>query len=382
MVIGIEGNVHVGKTTYIKQNLNSYQRVSEIEFKEDLSDYERQLFYISEEKKRKIKNSNYENLVIDRTLISTSIYSLNSNIFTKSETEKLRNILNECVIKKDILIPDYIYLINYPFDLINNNHSKEGEKKHTQDLLVDYKYYLKYSLFFSQFTEQLKEIDIIGDFRQVIKFSGKYIFQKVTDDIPVHPKVLLDGAPAIGKTTILKKQEIYTPIKEFSYKKYSLEDYNCQLESIIDRIKILSQDNIMADTSFLMGITHLFYNQKMSKEQKLEVINKIISKVPMCLYITKIIYLSLDVDKLRKRKENDIAKPRLHFEDNLKYLKEEINFYKALDKGLGFKSNIMFLDANQPIGSLIKQIEHYDSKPLLLIDLFYCLYDLIKLDEI
>ena len=46
MVIGIEGNVHVGKTTFIKNNYNKYNIINETEFEPDLENYERQLFYI------------------------------------------------------------------------------------------------------------------------------------------------------------------------------------------------------------------------------------------------------------------------------------------------------------------------------------------------
>ena len=55
------------------------------------------------------------------------------------------------------------------------------------------------------------------------------------------------------------------------------------------RINILNEENILLDTSFLMGITHLFYNTVVTKELKLKMIDEIMSKIALNNYITKII---------------------------------------------------------------------------------------------
>ena len=47
MVIGVEGNVHVGKTTYINNNFEDYDILKEIEFNGFLNPYNRQLHYIN-----------------------------------------------------------------------------------------------------------------------------------------------------------------------------------------------------------------------------------------------------------------------------------------------------------------------------------------------
>ena len=60
MVIGVEGNVHVGKTTYIKNNFSKFNIIKETEFKQDLNDFDRQLYYIKSEveKKKQLDDKN------------------------------------------------------------------------------------------------------------------------------------------------------------------------------------------------------------------------------------------------------------------------------------------------------------------------------------
>ena len=78
MVVGVEGNVHVGKTTYIMNNFSDFNIIKEIEFKEELNDYDRQLYYINQEILKKDKLT--LNSVLDRTIISTAIYTINTNV--------------------------------------------------------------------------------------------------------------------------------------------------------------------------------------------------------------------------------------------------------------------------------------------------------------
>lgn len=377
MVIGVEGNVHVGKTTFINNNFKDYKIIKETTFAKDLNDFDRQLYYINEEIIKK-NEATSKNIIMDRTLLSTSIYCFNSKKFNASEQKKLKDLINHYIENDKILIPDFIYYINYPFDLIYINHRKLSDKKGTQSNLIDYDYYLRYSLFFSNNMEYFMTIKNTMDFRQILQFDGKKLFDNIAHKKSIKPKVLLDGAPAIGKTTIGMAQNKYRYIEEFKYQAYTVEDYRNQLNSIIERINLLKEDNIIADTSFLMGITHLFYNNKTTKEFKLKIIRELINKVPLCIYITKIIYLSLDKSQLIKRKNNDLDKPRNHFYDNLDYLDQETNFYNIINKRLDFKSNIHILDASKSYEKLVKEIEAIQEKPLLLVDLFYCIYELIE----
>ena len=379
MVIGIEGNVHVGKTTYIKNNYKEFKVLSENMFNPDLNDYDRQLDYINQEISRKKELSS--NTILDRTILSILIYTLYNNVLDKEERRRICNIIKSKITKKEVIIPDYINFIIYPYKLICKNHNKLCKEKGTQNTLVDYDYYLKYNSYFAKRSESFDKVLSTGDYRQVLVYNNS-IFNNVTDNIDLDSKVLLDGCPAIGKTTIGKKQKKYNYIEEFKYKRYTLDDYKNQIDSIVERINALDNKNILLDTSFLMGITHLFYNDKAPKKMKLEMIDEIISRVNLNSYITKIVYLILDKDKIIERKEKDQSRERIHFYDNLNYLDCEINFYKLLNNKLGKMSNISFIDASTDVDKIIKKIESIDDKPLMLIDLFYEIKEAIKEGEL
>ncbi len=379
MVIGIEGNVHVGKTTFIKNNFSEFNIIDEIPFNKHLNDFDRQLYYIENEIKKKEKLSN--NTILDRTIISTILYTFYTNSLNVDEKNKIIEIIERKINENKIILPDIIYLIVYPYKLISLNHLKLMKEKGTQDSLIDYSYYLNYSLFFSNCNYTSKKIVKTEEYRQIMLYNSD-IFKNITNPPKINTKILLDGAPAIGKSTIGNYQKKYQYIKEFKYKKYTLSDYQNQIDSIIERINILKNKNILLDTSFLMGITHLFYNKQTSQELKLEMIDEIIENVFLNNYITKIIYLVLDRNKLIERKNMDKSKERKHFFDNLNYLEFEKNFYYILDKRLDKMSNINFLDATYSVEKLSDIIENIPDKPLLLVDLFYEIKEAVKEGEL
>ena len=100
MVIGVEGNVHVGKTTYIKNNYKDFNIIHENIFDPNLNDYDRQLFYIKQEIERKKQLTS--KTILDRTIISTIIYTLYSNSLTEEEQADLCEIVKEKVKKKKL----------------------------------------------------------------------------------------------------------------------------------------------------------------------------------------------------------------------------------------------------------------------------------------
>lgn len=379
MVIGVDGNVHVGKTTYIKNNYKDFNIIHENIFDSNLNDYDRQLFYIKQEIERKKQLTS--KTILDRTIISTIIYTLYSNSLTEEEQADLCEIVKEKVKKKEIVLPSNVYLILYPYKLICSNHNLLHKNKRTQQTLVDYNYYLNYTIFFTNRNSSYKKILFTKEYRQGLIYDSS-IFDNLTEDIKTNSKVLLDGCPAIGKTTIGKHQKKYSYVEEFKYKKYTLEDYSNQIDSIIARINILNKKNVLLDTSFLMGITHLFYNKEVPKKRKLKMIDEIMSRINMNHYITKVIYLTLEKNEIKKRKEKDLKKERAHFKDNLNYLDKEINFYKILNRRLKELSNINFIDASCTVEEIIKKIEAIPDKSLLLIDLFYEIKEGIKEGEI
>ncbi len=390
MVIGVEGNVHVGKTTYIEHNFIGYYCINEIKFVKNLKDYDRQLYYIDEERKKaKLINSIDGNIVLDRTILSTLIYCFCSQKFSNNELLSLNIILSKNILNKNVCVPNIINFIIYPYDLINVNQKLIGKKKKTQMSLVDYNYYISYSLFFSNLIHDSYNIINYNNYRQILSYNDLNICQKIIKDnlidsslFKIEKRVLLDGAPAIGKSTIGKTQREYEYIEECKYKQYTIEDYSNQLESIIYRINLLKNNNVLIDTSFLMGITNLFYRVTTTKEFKLHIIDKIMQSVSMLYYCTNIIYLITDKNILYNRKTNDSRKKRLHFEDNLNYLEKEINFYYKIKNRLKLKSNINIIDASGTIAETINQISSLEHKPLFLVDLFYTIRELIVEDEI
>lgn len=379
MVIGVEGNVHVGKTTYINNNFKDYDILKEIEFNGFLNPYNRQLHYINKECERKKNQS--DRCVLDRTIISIIIYTIYSQELSINEKTKLLNCIKIMLKKGNFIIPDYVYHISYPYKLICNNHQRLSLYKGTQSSLINYEYYLFYNMFFANKNIFYKGMVNYDNYRQ-INIYDNLIYNNLFAENKVKSKVLLDGSPAIGKSTIGKAQDKYQYVEEFKYKKYDLTDYSNQIESIINRINLLKYDNIICDTSFLMGITHLFYNSSVDKCLKLEMLKEIVSNVNLNQYCSKIIYLVLDKKKLIERKNGDMDKQRKHFYDNLQYLESEINFYRVLKRSLGALSNIDIIDANKSVEDLIKIICNIEDKPLLLSDLFYEIEENVKRGKI
>ena len=277
MVIGVEGNVHVGKTTYINNNFKDYHILSEIKFQVDMTSFNRQLYYIEEEIKR--KNKLQKNSILDRTIISIIIYTKYTNTLTLTEKRKIMNIIKKALDNNQIIKPD-IHLILYPYKLLSVNHQDLKEVKKTQDSLVDYDYYLNYSLFFANRKESLNKIINYHDYREIISYK-KDIFNLVTNKKRIRKRTLIENDKA---------------------------NNNINTKDIINKI------NDSKEKSFLNDLIILLNNK--SKERKLSIIDEIMSKVPLNNYVTKIICLSKN--------------------DNI------IKFYKVINNRLGNMSNISF----------------------------------------
>lgn len=387
MIWGVEGNVNVGKTTFIRkiERINKISVIEETKFKADMKPIKRQLYYINNEIK-KCQNIDNKHYIMDRTILSVYLYTIIANEFSVTEKNRIIERINMLIEKKKILIPNELFFILYPYDLINRKDELLGKEKNTQRVLVDYNYYLRYNLFFSNVLKG-KKIKLIEtkENRQIVLSKCDSIYLNLKKHLPINSEiVLIDGAPAIGKTTIGRKQKKLKYIEEFKYKKYTLEDYSNQIESIVERINCLSMENILVDTSFLMGITHLFYSHKniISQEEKITIINRIIEQIPMYLYVSKIIYLYTKEQILLLRKKNDKNKKREHFYDNIKYLKEEKNFYEKLNDRMGMLSNIHIIDAGKTTEEILCIINSIENKEVLLVDLFYYILECIKKGEI
>ena len=86
MVIAFEGNVHSGKTYFIKQFLDKHKDfvcIPETQFVKMPNPFEQQEYYINEEISKKAKCPS-KNILLDRSIISTFIYTQ----YTKDLTEQ------------------------------------------------------------------------------------------------------------------------------------------------------------------------------------------------------------------------------------------------------------------------------------------------------
>lgn len=114
MIYAVEGNVNVGKTSYIKNFLvhnKEYTYVLENESKYDNNVFIRQLYYINEEIKRAKKYSNKKNLIIDRSILSQIVYIKYSNELNNDQKEILFKIILNNICEKKFLIPEYIIFL-------------------------------------------------------------------------------------------------------------------------------------------------------------------------------------------------------------------------------------------------------------------------------
>ena len=258
MVIGVEGNVHVGKTTYINNSFKDFNIIKEIEHKKDMSNFDRQLYYIEKEKEK----SAIGNTILDRTILSTAIYSLNK--FNGDKYNKLKNIIEYGLLNNEFIIPDYIYYIVYPYKLICNNHKLLYEKKGTQNVLVDYDYYLKYSIFFIN-SNSFEKIISTKDYRQIIVYNNN-IFNNITKPIKIHNKSYnLDII--IEKINKLSNKEEKINLIDEIMKSTNLNDYitNIKCSNYKKIYKILGKNlgnmsNISLNTPLLL--IDLFYEIK------------------------------------------------------------------------------------------------------------------------
>ncbi len=173
MIIALEGNVNTGKTTfanrYIKQH-PEFVLISETPFKEGLSQFELQEYYINEEIK-KAKNVS-PNTITDRSIFSTLAYTYYTDLLNKQDKEYFIRKISKLIKKRKVIIPEQIYFLLLPYNQINGYYEENAEFKKTQKSLVKYDYYLFYNKFFLGNTLK-KEIVESSYLRQIIKLDGK-----------------------------------------------------------------------------------------------------------------------------------------------------------------------------------------------------------------
>lgn len=330
MIYGVEGNVNVGKSTFIKKYAKQHNLdiVEESKFVSDLQPIERQFCYINQEI-NKHKTYLNKNIIMDRTILSVYLYTMFSNEFKEEEKQIIFSSINKEIENGRVLIPNKLFFIIYPFELINNNHLRLKEEKETQDLLVDYNYYLKYNLFFTNLLINGKlEIIKTQDNRQLIQLNDNTIYHNLNGVIPENKRIIL-----------MDKKE----------NNFEILTNHQKVNRIIDEINNLNVDNQTSDKCFLSEIINLLY--PMTKPEKINILTYIMAKVPLYMYISQIIYIN-DNNKNKRL------------------------FYHALKRKMAELSNITITDDDN-----LEKVSNINNRELLLVDLFYYIRDIIEKDE-
>ncbi len=326
MIYAVEGNVNVGKTTFIKEFSQKYNLniIEESKFVSDMNPFERQLYYIKQENEKRNKLMKND-IIMDRTILSVYLYTRLSNEFDKNEKEKIIDKINNMMKDNKIIIPDKLFFIIYPFELINKNHQLLKKDKKTQETLVDYKYYLNYNMFFANLLMN-EGCNIIKteDSRQIIELESNKIYYNLNTQTPTYKKILaLDGE-----------------------------------KELIENVKQENKENIIMDNKFLKELENIVYNNEISKNEKIEMINHIMYNLPLYSYISEIIYI-YDKENIEEQK---------------------INFYKVLKRKIGNKANITIIEKEKIIKNINTE-KILNNKEILLVDLLFYIKDCIEKEE-
>lgn len=323
MIYAVEGNVNVGKTTFIKEISKGYNLdiIEESKFISNMKPLERQLYYIEQENE-KLNNIMKNDVVMDRTILSVYLYTMFSNEFNEDEKEKIINKINYMIKNNKIIIPDKLFFIIYPFELINKNHQLLKKDKKTQETLVNYKYYLNYNMFFANLciNEGCNIIKTEND-RQIIELPNNKIYYNLnTHNLTYKRIVMLDGE-----------------------------------EKLIEEVKQGNKENIIIDNNCIKELKGIIYNNEISKSKKIEMIDHIMTSLPLYSYISEIIYIY----------------------DNESTKENTINFYKMLQKEIGNKANITIIKKKKIMKSINTE-KISNNKQILLIDLLFYIKDCIE----
>ena len=381
-LISLEGNVHAGKSSYLeKKKSEGFEVLSEIPSPIYKSFVLRQLHYLFFEIKRKLvfKSNGY----LDRSYLSLFSFQAYSG--------KLYNLVFESIILllsclHLLLNPNYLYFFLIPYKKTEEFHSILREKKQTATFLIEYDYFVFQVLFFSNLVQNEISIEQVEPFRYIIKGMLRkdircHLFQILRKG-PLKPyeRIFVDGPTASGKSTISMKFSMLCLPEPKKYKKFSLSHPTNQLDLIIKRRHEANRNaDIVMDTGFLSSICYLFYSKgKVSSDTKLIWVETICKGISPLFYTTNIIYLLDSVENLYIKMNNDNERIRNHFQNNISFKKEMDNFFISLHKELGDISPIEIVkisDNNYTRSNLNKC--RVKKKPVLIIDILFCISELI-----
>ncbi len=182
MVIGVEGNVHSGKTTYIGNFLNrnsEFVAVPECKFDKSLSDYDRQLYYLQQERTKK-ENYKQNYLIMDRTILSTLCYTAFCVDLSDKERRQLFTVIYKNIVDNKYILFDKLIYLKCDWSVVKNNHKELKVAKNTQDILAENSYYNFYN---NTFEEWFKGVAILekqelGN-RTVTMYDGNGVLDNV-----------------------------------------------------------------------------------------------------------------------------------------------------------------------------------------------------------
>ncbi len=150
MIIAVEGNVHVGKTTYCNkfaQDNPSYTVVGECKFDPTLSAYDTQLNYLRQEQDKKNIYNNLD-LIMDRSIISTFIYTTFTNTLSYEQKVDIVQRIKTLINQQDVILPQKIVFLVTDAQTVANRQMSLGKIKGTQTVLGSLDYYNYYNDFF------------------------------------------------------------------------------------------------------------------------------------------------------------------------------------------------------------------------------------------
>lgn len=183
MKIAVEGNVHSGKTTFINKFVlenPEYKIVPECVFDASLGDYERQLFYIAQERQKKLDFAGEENTIQDRSILSTLCYTMFMTSISNEQKQELIKMILDGIKNDEFIIPKELFFVKCKADVVASNHEVLKAQKGTQDILATTNYLDFYNAQFEKWlSSSMKKSEITSGDRVISIFDAKNLFKNL-----------------------------------------------------------------------------------------------------------------------------------------------------------------------------------------------------------
>lgn len=285
MVIALEGNVHSGKTYFVRYFMKTHKNfvyVPETPFIKKHNQFEQQDYYINEEISKKFRYES-KDILLDRSIISTLIFTQYTKTLSEQHKNLLINKIKNAISNKNLLFPDSIYIFLCPYNNIIQNHKVLHKTKSTQNILATYDYYIFTLKFLSSLSDRYKII-YNDDERQVLEITNIKLNQPITDVVTTNSIGVLEkfnlnifyckyikNKKIDGEflkalfyfMKVLNKEEFLVVIKDI-YKNipliYQFETKNIQ--NIIETLKYNIKLNLSYKTIFFIDLLEIIKNYR------------------------------------------------------------------------------------------------------------------------